>query len=347
MNFNITEKAPALVIRLCVLMIAIIGATENAAAQANNFDSDWLGNARVSLDFSTRQFYRDTTDEWSDLNFIGLDFYKVFDNRGSDFATLTFQPYLGRLSEDLPRNTVFENPGEWELTWRISNINFKVLDRGRLNLRVGHFEIPYGLEQNIDTNGTLRQFTFTDRGIKVDWGVTANGIINGIEYEVAASRGSGNDYEDRLDPYIFSGRIGTNQNRNMVFGWSFFDGEVLGLNRTVKRRRTGIDLTVYRGNWEYLLEASVGDTDRINGWSGFGEVVWVSPLQGVQTYLQFKRSNFNNDASGSFDDSVSVGLKWLRRRALTVTSEYRHSWFDDARPNEQRLTLQLRYRLEK
>ncbi len=62
---------------------------------------------------------------------------------------------------------------------------------GKPRVRIGHFEIPYGIEHAINTNGTLRNYRHSaNLGIKADWGLAINGETTSFEYEVSASRGS-------------------------------------------------------------------------------------------------------------------------------------------------------------
>ena len=68
---------------------------------------------------------------------------------------------------DHPKPPPFaDGPNDWEF-WHVSG-------DGRFNIKMGHFEMPYGIEHTINSNGTLRQFS-TNLGTKVDWGVTFNG----------------------------------------------------------------------------------------------------------------------------------------------------------------------------
>ena len=135
----------------------------------------WRENLRWKFDVSGRGVF-DDTGYLKSLGFFGLDLHKVFTSGNRDVATLLFQPYMTRANDLVPTPPVFDGPDDWELIWRIANVNFKLLQDGALNLRVGHFELPYGLEQTINTNGTLRDYTHGGNfGLKADWGATVNG----------------------------------------------------------------------------------------------------------------------------------------------------------------------------
>ena len=124
------------------------------------------------------------------------------------------------------------------------NVNIKILqDRRSLNIRLGHIEVPFGIEYPIDTNGRALDYAPWEPnfvGIKADWGVSLNGIKNGYEYEVALLRGSGNGYAsesvDREAPYFISGRIGATRNADFGFGLSSLTGRLLTPSREIVQR---------------------------------------------------------------------------------------------------------------
>ncbi len=305
-------------------------------------------NARGSIDIATRRTESLTDDGWSGLHVFGIDLQTVLSGNGGDIGVITLQPYFARLVNVDQPNATFEDPGSWELTWRISNINFKVLDRGRLNVRLGHFELPFGLEQNLDTNGTLRQFTFRERGIKVDWGVTANGQVGGAEYEIAASLGSGNDIEQRSGSSLVSGRIGTSSRGNFIVGASFMSGDVQTAAGAISRDRLAIDLALYRNNWEFLLEASTGSDDDADRDAIFADIAWQSPRETFLSYLQLHHYTTDGPQGGTTERSVAVGSKLTLRRFTLLSAELRRSFIDASNDSASTsLTLQLRHRLER
>ena len=171
-----------------------------ADSRVEHVSSGWSDNTRWAVDISTR-FSRDLRqNHHSSQQVVGFDLHKVFTGEQGDFATLVFQPYWVRLHDVQNPGFYFDGGDDAELTWRIANINYTGLSYGSFNVRAGHFEVPFGLEQNIDTNGTLRQYSFRDRGIKADWGVSVNGVLSEFDYEVALTRGSGNNISERDEP---------------------------------------------------------------------------------------------------------------------------------------------------
>lgn len=154
----------------------------------------------------------------------------------------------------------FEDDHDQELVYRIFNFNYTALARGRFNIRVGHYEIPYGLEHVVNTNGTLRDYTpGRNLGVKADWGTGVNGGFDKFEYEIGLSRCTGNVYSSDGNPYILAGRIGTPRDENVVAGFSFMVGDVAQpgtSEKTRNRKRFGPDIQVRRGPWSMVAEAS-------------------------------------------------------------------------------------------
>lgn len=308
--------------------------------------SHWLDNSRWALDLSSR-FIQDTDlDHLSSQHVIGVDFHKVFSGKNGDIATLVFQPYWVRLNAVKNPAFFFDDGDDSEITWRIANINFTGLTRNTFNVRVGHFEVPFGLEQNIDTNGTLRQYTFRDRGIKADWGVSLNGVSAQLDYEVALTRGSGNNISDRGNPYVFAGRIGTPSRENTVLGFSWFNGKILTAQGTVARKRVGIDVVHYYRQWEALAELSGGDNSGLGQRNALLELSWRNPMESLHTYLQLRHAQQENADTWQDHSSVSLGVQWKINRFVDVSTE----WFNEldtiaGQQTASKLVAQLRVRI--
>jgi len=297
---------------------------EKTSGNQSGFVENWSTNLRWAVDISTRHTnsVRGENSSWQHV--IGLDLHKVFQNKNGDFGTLLFQPYLVRLTNVKNPPFFFDDGDDWELTWRMTNFNYTGLAQGMFNLRLGHFEVPFGLEQNIDTNGTLRQYTFSERGIKADWGTSVNGVLDKFEYEFAVTRGSGVDLTSRHDPYLFSGRVGTPANNNMVIGLSGFYGEILNAAGTTNRKLIGLDLAYYIYQWEFLLEASGGEQNDSEKVNLLAEVSWRSPLEALHLYSQV-RQNFNQSATQWNDSTkLSFGINYEFNTSISLSGEISH-----------------------
>ncbi len=99
-----------------------------------------------------------------------------------------------------------------------------------LNVRVGHFYVPYGLQPWIDTHGTLLQSpTMRFTGDERDWGVAIEGQNDKLEYELGLTRGSGMRYFNKDNNYAVAGKISTpriGQRINEWLGASFLVGRI-------------------------------------------------------------------------------------------------------------------------
>lgn len=304
---------------------------------------DWQSNLRWAVDFSSRGVFNDH-DSFS-ANVVGFDLHKVFSTADRDIATLIFQPYLLNFSG---RNTkpFFFDDRDTELTWRIANINFMALASGRLNIRLGHFEVPFGLEQNIDTNGMLRQYSFSERGIKADWGVSINGTLPQWDYEISLSRGSGNDITDRDNPYIFAGRVGSPAQKDFVAGLSFFDAKVLGTTGTSRRQRLGLDLAWYRKNWELLAELSTGENTDTETNFALLEASWRNNQESLHIYTQFKQQRLELTSGHYSGSAIIVGANQYFPNNFSISGQWSKpiKRFGSHKKSSE-FTLQLRCRL--
>lgn len=99
-------------------------------------------NSRAIIDLSSRFSAKIDGDGESFTHFVGLDTHNLFSDEKGDWAT-----YVGQI--------------DWSLTTRMLKLNVNLLGRiidGAPNVRVGHYEIPFGLDHLINTNGTLHNF---------------------------------------------------------------------------------------------------------------------------------------------------------------------------------------------
>lgn len=315
------------------------GSGKGLAAKESEAESDndlFLENTRWALDLSTRALIDTRDRDWRGLHAVGLDLHKVFSGEAGDWGTLVAQLYLTRVDRLRRRPYFFDDDHDWELVVRIFNFNLTALANGRFNIRVGHFDMPYGLEYTINTNGTIRQFlTVPNLGLKNDFGVTLNGVLDFCEYEFALSRGTWNEFYERNQPFILSGRIGSPRENNIILGLSGFYGEVAGpaaagtqvrdlLSQqvagrgTTQRWRAGLDFQYYWKQWGLIAESSYGRdghefqrSNRGQGkWNSLVELSWqATPI--FQLYSQYRAFITRNPRGSSTDvTNLATGLRW-------------------------------------
>ncbi len=343
--------------RVSITLLAVIvmplvlpqpGHADELLPESRNLLPDgWSENLRFRIDLSSRQIYSTGTDELHGVEFIGTDLHKVFTDDSGDVGTLTLQGYFTRI-EDEEIRPGFAN-GEWTYVYRIFNYNHVLLPRGRMNLKIGHFEIPMGLEHSINTNGTLRDYTHgRNIGVKADWGASLNGVLPGAEYEVSVTRGSGNNWETEGDPYIVAGRIATPGHRNVVWGVSAMAGDVFVQNsggQTVERERLGVDVQWYLNQYGVLGEVSVGEANGEGTSTSLIELNRTANSGHWMAYAQYIYSTRDPDLGSSLDAStVLLGAKWdLKRWDFSLQLSHDLDSFDG---NSERnvYVAQARYR---
>ena len=312
----------------------------------------WKDNLRFTVDLSYRPIFSGRTGTFGGLGYAGIDLHKVFTDKQGDWGTLLIQTYFGRL--DFRSNApislnVFDDGNDFAIEHRITNFNYTRYGKGKTNFRIGHFEVPFGLEQIVNTNGTLRDFTHNqDFGLKSDWGVTFNGEASGIEYEVGLSRGSGNVWRRRHDPYIVAGRIGTSSTEPAVVGISAFLGDVLEFGpggEIVQRGRVGADFTFADEKLVWLAELSAGFEDEDRAYTALLEVDWNDTKESLLAYNQVVLRGFGRDAGWDNELRNSLGLRWTPDTHWTISGQVSH-FFDGLSPEGRGTVLefQMRYR---
>ncbi len=309
----------------------------------------WTDNLRFATDLSIRPVYQGVDGEIGSLAFFGFDLHKVFTDQQGDWGTLTLQPYFARGDNLSLTESTISGSNEFELEYRIFNFNYTRHGKGKTNFRIGHFEIPFGLEQIINTNGTLRDFThFMNFGIKSDWGVTFNGQNRHVEYELGFSRGSGNEWRRRDDPWVLAGRIGTRQDDPIVLGLSAFHGDVLlfdSAGGTVQRSRLGADFSFADEKLIYMAEVSTGFEDDLRTYTALFEVDWTDPRETVLAYSQFVIRGFGDKNGWDNEVRNSLGCRWTPDSKWTYSGQLTH-FFDtlDSTRRNSVVELQVRYR---
>ena len=318
----------------------------------SRFLEDLDTDARLTLDLSSRAIYETGPNGWAFGQFFGIDYLKTFTSPRGDWGTLIAQVFLTRIDNLERRPQFFESDDDWELVTRITNFNFTGLAAGKFNIRVGHVEIPFGLEIGINSNGTIRQvLTEENLGIVTDWGFGFNGTFPKFKYEFTLSRGTGNEYSSNDDPFVFAGRVGTPDDQESFSGspgagLSVFYGDVLGEGGVITtRRRVGLDATTYLGPLTLLGEISAGDDDGDQVFNTLAEVNWVTPREDLVIYTQARTFNQRSDSGWDNDVSAVLGFRFTPNNFWALSAQYEQQLAAaDDNMLEGFLTLQARFR---
>lgn len=276
---------------------------------------EWKDNLRQTIDLSFRPIFSGPTGDLGAISVIGFDLLKVFTSKEGDWGVLTLQSYLTRIDNTTPLNqTTFDDRHDFELVYRIFNFNFLGGKKGAPNFRIGHFELPFGLEHTNNTNGTIRDFAhLLNFGLDNDWGVSINGETSGIEYEVGLTRGSGNKFRSRHQPYILSGRAGTSRDKPIYIGVSALHGEILQFNsplETSRRTRVGIDGVWADEKYVWLGELSAGFQDDDRVFTALLERDWYNEDETLLVYHQFVIQGLGTE---SWDSEARHSLGFRRQ----------------------------------
>lgn len=325
-------------------------ASVNTSALADSWTpQQWSDNLRQTIDLSFRPVYSGPTGNFGAVSVVGLDLLKTFTSKDGDWGVLTLQPYFTRIDNiDAPNQTIFDDRHDFELVYRIFNFNFLGAKKGEPNFRIGHFELPFGLEHTNNTNGTLRDFThLLNFGLDGDWGFSINGETTGIEYEAGLTRGSGNKFRSRSQPFILAGRVGTPTDEPIYIGVSAMHGEILQFDTaggTSRRTRVGIDGVWSDEKYVWLSELSAGFQDDDRVFTALLERDWYNEDETLLVYHQFVIRGLGTD---SWDSEVrhSFGFRRQCNRHWAISGQVSH-FFDRIEPASRGTVIQWqgRYR---
>ena len=193
-------------------------------------------------------------------------------------------------------------------------------DPGRFSLRAGRYYLPFGLNSQTDTHGTLLQLS-NDRlfGADRDWQVTAYGNASEhLDYLAGYVFGAGPDQKLDGQAGMAVGRIGLNSDylyaRGLEAGVSGAFGERLdphaGIDGPIRTWRLGADLRKRLdsevGPFTLMGEAATGEDEEATVWSGLAQADWLLPSRRWGLAAQY--SLLDREASGpnSTDERASV-----------------------------------------
>ncbi len=231
-----------------------------------------------------------------------------------------------------------------------------------LNIRVGHFYFPYGLQTWIDTHGTLLQGPAMEFiGMERDWGVAVEGQNDKLEYEVGLTRGSGMNLFERKNNYAVAGKLSTPRIGEHLNDWlavSFltgriFDEEGVGRvrswdmdeksnqfgNNLVDRWRVGLDLQQIIGPARLRFEAGWGkDEKKENVLAEFFEVKyalgknnrWTAYFQAENLTQDINRPRRDSDTTVrgglTYTFSANYNVQFVVSRDLSTTFGKEDTW---------------------
>jgi hypothetical protein len=307
--------------------------------------ADFTQNLRWSLDASARLNQNEALDNTSRVYALGLDTHKVFTSSKGDVGYGVGQIYYTKLSNHIPVPFLFTAKDDSEFIIREAHLNYTAGANWLPNIRVGHFTLPFGLEESIDTNGRLLDYSHgKNLGAKLDWGLGLNKVVSQVEYSVSYTLG-GKDKAKSVDgSYVVSGRIGSLSHLDFVVGLSFFNGKI----DDVSRKRLALDWQYYWGTWGLLGELALGE-DNKKSQSMQKEKYSLLELNKTSINGQFKLySQFivsDKENQKSTEQLINIGFSYQFNTQLELSMSGRKQFNNPSMGQKQQLLrVQLRVR---
>jgi len=311
--------------------------------------ADFTDNLRWSIDSGARLISNNSADNTSRIYAFGIDSHKVFTSTYGDIGYAVGQLYFTKLSNQTPIPFMFDSKNDSEFVIRDAHVNYTALPNWLPNIRLGHFTLPFGLEESIDTSGRLLDYNHNKNlGTKQDWGLDLNKVLGQVEYSISYTLGGKDKIKRINDSYALSGRIGTLSHLDFVYGFSFFSGKI----DNIKRRRFAIDALYYWGTWGVLGELVLGenlysDNKKSSQWQN--EVYSLIEINKTSLDTQLKLyGQFifrNKESEENTKKLVNLGLSYQFKSGLELSLSGLKQLNSPESTNKQELVrFQLRYR---
>jgi hypothetical protein len=207
----------------------------------------------------------------------------------------------------------------------------------RSQLRVGHFNIPFGMNPVMEPRGIfLMPLEALDLGFKKDWGIAWQREAGEFDVEFGGFLGNGGDLHWRQGSFLLCTRAGTPTFRDLEYGVSMLVGDIpptMGNVRLsdelIRRVRMGFDAMYMYGNYTVFKGEFAAGTDDGRTMVGalFG-IDWVPPrftrwafsfqAEGIR---RNQLSDFSDIARVTFETSMALGRVTMLRIDIVRTLE--------------------------
>ncbi|MBL4755302.1 MAG: hypothetical protein JKY52_17115 [Flavobacteriales bacterium] len=173
---------------------------------------------------------------------VGFELLQVFSGKQGDWGKLLLQFRLARYDNAYMLMNETKMPlmhlnsfNTWAAEFHDAYFEYGGKLKGKLALRLGHFDVPFGLEENEHTHSTLVQLmSMRNIGFKKDWGLSVLGRLAKLDYNFAITRGSGVYLVNRRHNFLISGRVGTPADENFIMGISAIYGRPIDQMATMR-----------------------------------------------------------------------------------------------------------------
>ena len=272
--------------------------------------------------------FEETDRAYSRLS-AGFEIQKKFSTATKTVASVNYQGRLVYRDHVLPTaaDAMGMDADQWSYETHNAYAEFYNLlgEPGRFSLRAGRYYLPFGLNAQTDTHGTLLQLS-NDRlfGADRDWQVTAYGNASEhLDYLAGYVFGAGPDQKLDGQAGMAVGRIGLNGDylyaRGLEAGVSGAFGERVdphaGIDGPIRTWRLGADLRkrLDSGIGPFTLtgEAAAGEDEEATVWSGLAQADWLHPGRSwglAAQYFLFERDRAEAGHADGTDERASATL---------------------------------------
>ena len=298
---------------------------------------------RAALDLAVRSEWPSGGSGTQGALYAGFDGHAVLSRNRGDFGTALVQLYVTKISNFSSPPRAFDHANDTEVIFR--NLYFNWTGRSRrTNVRLGHFEVPYGLEQIENTNGTLRQLMHTSNfGMKGDWGIALNGESSHLEYDLAWTRGTGNTRFGGVESGLVAASVGSRRDASFVLGLSGLTGAVQTDAGPIDRHRVALDWGWYWRRLSFLGEVGGGRDDDGSARQALIELGIESGDGSWTSYTQFRYLDAPARRNAL---TTALGMTYSPDPFWTFSGELSRSNAADAHGGLG-ARLQLRYRISR
>jgi len=306
--------------------------------------AEFTDNLRWSVDASARINKNIGAQNTSRLYALGLDTHKVFTSSNGDLGYAVGQLYFTKLSNQAPFPFMFDSKDDSKFIVREAHINYTAGSKWMPDVRLGHFTLPFGLEESIATNGRLLDYHHgKNLGTKLDWGIGLSKVLNKFEYRLSYTLGGKDDPKSINNSYLVTGRIGSHNHHDFIIGFSFLSGKL----DDIERNRIALDWQYYWGTWGVLGELALGQDNKQQHWQSekynLIELNKVSNNGQFKLYSQYIYQDF--EQADAANQLISVGISYQINTQLEFSMASRRTVkTPPSGKNQNLLRLQLRYR---
>jgi len=222
------------------------------------------------------QFDSNQNAEFASRQSAGFEVQKKFSTATSTVASFDFQGRLVRRDGFNPVMNDMEGASRQGWAFEYHNLYADIYNMvggvGRFNSRAGHFYVPFGLNLQTDTHGTVLQLSNDSNfGFERDWYAGFWGRINKhLNYDAYYLAGSGYDLKFKGQTGLAGVRLSLSNRYSSRYGIeggvSVLAGERLAMdNSPIRTRRVGIDARYRR-----VAPRRVASGGARSGWSNRG-----------------------------------------------------------------------------